>query len=142
MNTLKIYTDGACSGNPGPGGWAALLIYGTAQKEISGFVPDTTNNRMEITAVIRALEAVKHPCPIEIYSDSTYVVKTVNDNWKTKKNSLHRKKKKQSTVRILNRQRVSETAKKPSTQKSRKPVKTGKQQNGILIKVLMPKTSL
>jgi ribonuclease HI len=83
MPILKIYTDGACSGNPGAGGWAALLLYGTAKKEISGFVPDTTNNRMELLAAINGLEAVK-PKPdlkIELYSDSAYLVNAVNKNW-------------------------------------------------------------
>jgi len=85
METLKIYTDGACSGNPGVGGWAALLLYGTAKKEISGFDPDTTNNRMELLAVIEGLKAVK-PKPnlkVEVYSDSAYLVNAVNQNWLT-----------------------------------------------------------
>jgi len=78
---LQIYTDGACSGNPGPGGWAALLMYNGVKKEISGFESDTTNNRMELLAVIRGLEAVKLPRPIELYSDSSYVVNSINQNW-------------------------------------------------------------
>lgn len=85
MSVLKVYTDGACSGNPGAGGWAAVLLYGTAKKEISGFAPDTTNNRMELIAAIEGLRAVK-PKPglkIELYSDSAYLVNAVNQNWLT-----------------------------------------------------------
>lgn len=81
--TLKIYTDGACSGNPGAGGWAALLMYGTAQKEISGHESDTTNNRMELLAAIEGLKAVK-PQPdlkIELFSDSAYIINAINNGW-------------------------------------------------------------
>jgi ribonuclease HI len=70
---VTIYTDGACSGNPGPGGWGALLIYGGKEKELSGGEAHTTNNRMELMAAIRALEALKSPCGIDLYTDSTYV---------------------------------------------------------------------
>lgn len=85
MATLKIYTDGACSGNPGAGGWAALLLYGAAKKEISGFVNDTTNNRMELLAAIEGLKAVKlrSDLKIELYSDSAYLVNAVNQKWLT-----------------------------------------------------------
>jgi ribonuclease HI len=76
-----MYTDGACSGNPGPGGYAAILIYGENIKEVSGFENDTTNNRMEITAVIKGLEMLKEPCDIQIYSDSSYVVDSVEKGW-------------------------------------------------------------
>ena len=79
--TLKIYTDGACSGNPGPGGWACVLLFGDKKKELSGFVADTTNNRMELLAVIHGLQAVKKPCPVQIYSDSSYVVNAINKGW-------------------------------------------------------------
>ena len=78
---LKIYTDGACRGNPGPGGWAAILLYGGGRKEISGHVADTTNNRMELQSVIEGLKAVKKPCKIEVYSDSAYVVNAINNGW-------------------------------------------------------------
>lgn len=71
--TVTIYTDGACSGNPGPGGWGALLQYGEAEKELSGGEAETTNNRMELMAAIKALEALKHPCTVDLYTDSTYV---------------------------------------------------------------------
>ena len=71
---VVIYTDGACSGNPGPGGWAAILSYKGKEKEISGGERETTNNRMELTAVIRALQCLKEPCEVELYSDSRYVV--------------------------------------------------------------------
>ena len=81
MGVLKIYTDGACSGNPGPGGWAAILIYGEKIKEISGFEPTTTNNQMELRAAIEGLRAVKVVVPTELYSDSSYVVKAFNDKW-------------------------------------------------------------
>lgn len=81
MKKLKIYTDGACSGNPGAGGWGAVLIYGGAQKEISGFEAQTTNNRMELTAAIEALSLVKEACEIELYSDSAYLCNAFNNNW-------------------------------------------------------------
>ena len=74
MKHVTIYTDGACSGNPGPGGWGAILQYGEHQKELSGGAPSTTNNRMELTGVIAALEALKTPCEVELYSDSKYVI--------------------------------------------------------------------
>ena len=74
MKTVTLYTDGACSGNPGPGGWGAILEYGGAEKELSGGEDSTTNNRMELTAVIRGLEALKEPCTVELYSDSKYVI--------------------------------------------------------------------
>ena len=85
-NEVTIYTDGACSGNPGAGGWGAILFHGNHKKEISGFEQETTNNKMEITAVIKALEMLKEPCNVELYSDSAYVVNAINlgwlDNWK------------------------------------------------------------
>ena len=70
---VTIYTDGACSGNPGPGGWGALLLFGGARKEMSGGEPQTTNNRMELTAAIMALEALKRPCAVDLWTDSQYV---------------------------------------------------------------------
>jgi ribonuclease HI len=70
---VTIYTDGACKGNPGPGGWGALLICGDREKELFGGEPETTNNRMELTAVIRALESLRRPCDVELYTDSQYV---------------------------------------------------------------------
>ena len=76
-----LYTDGACSGNPGPGGWAAILKFGPHQKEISGNMSHTTNNRMELFAVISGLGALKQSCKVEVYSDSTYVVNAFNQNW-------------------------------------------------------------
>ncbi len=78
---VTIYTDGACSGNPGPGGWGALLMFGSARREISGFSPSTTNNRMELMAAIKALEALKEPCDVDLYSDSSYLVNAVNQKW-------------------------------------------------------------
>ena len=74
MKKVQIFTDGACKGNPGPGGWAALLRNGTTEKEIHGGEPETTNNRMELTAVIEALRALKQPCDVELHSDSKYVI--------------------------------------------------------------------
>ena len=86
-NNVEIYTDGACSGNPGAGGWGAILFHGDYKKEISGFDPETTNNKMEITAVIKALELLKAPCNVELYSDSAYVVNAIKlgwlENWKS-----------------------------------------------------------
>ena len=81
MEKIIVYTDGACSGNPGPGGWAAVLIYNGKEKEISGGNKNTTNNIMEITAVIEGLKALKYPCEVELYSDSAYVVNTFTQGW-------------------------------------------------------------
>lgn len=83
MKKVTIYTDGACSGNPGGGGWAAVLVYLQQRKEISGYEAQTTNNRMELRAVIEALTAVKSGWECEIYSDSQYVVNAVNLGWLT-----------------------------------------------------------
>lgn len=87
---VTIYTDGACSGNPGPGGWGAVLIYGNHEKDLSGGEADTTNNRMELMAAIEALKALKQHCIVDIYTDSTYVRDGITDwifkwkqnNWK------------------------------------------------------------
>ena len=81
MKKVLIYTDGACSGNPGPGGWGAILMYGEVKKEISGALKDTTNNIMEITAVLEALKLLKEECEVEVYSDSAYVVNAFNQGW-------------------------------------------------------------
>jgi ribonuclease HI len=81
MKELTIYTDGACSGNPGPGGWGAILLYGEHRKELSGGEKLTTNNRMEITAVIEALKCLKEPCEVKVYSDSAYVVNCFRQGW-------------------------------------------------------------
>ena len=72
MKTVAIYTDGACSGNPGPGGWGAILEYNGHERTLSGGAPETTNNRMELTAVIEALKKLKEPCVVELYSDSLH----------------------------------------------------------------------
>ncbi len=91
---IRIYTDGSCLGNPGPGGWAALLIYKGKEKMIQGNESETTNNRMELTAVITALKALKEPCTIELYTDSKYVMDGAQQwmvNWK-KKNWMRTKK--------------------------------------------------
>ena len=81
MKTVILYTDGACSGNPGPGGWGAILEFNGVEKELSGGEPSTTNNRMELTAVIRGLEALKEPCRVELYSDSKYVIDGLSKGW-------------------------------------------------------------
>jgi len=81
MKTVTIYTDGACSGNPGPGGWGAILEFNGIEKELSGGEAMTTNNRMELTAVISALEALKEPCIVELYSDSKYVIDALEKGW-------------------------------------------------------------
>lgn len=84
---VEIYTDGACRGNPGPGGWGALLIYGGQQKEIFGGEQETTNNRMELTAAIRALSTLNRTCDITLYTDSQYVRKGITEwieNWKSR----------------------------------------------------------
>ena len=81
MKTVTIYTDGACSGNPGPGGWGAILEYMGHEKELSGGEKNTTNNRMELTAVIKALQALKEPCTVELYSDSKYVIDALEKGW-------------------------------------------------------------
>ena len=81
MKTVTIYTDGACSGNPGPGGWGAILEWNGVEKEISGGAPDTTNNRMELIGVIEALSLLKEPCVVELYSDSKYVIDALQKGW-------------------------------------------------------------
>lgn len=87
VNKVTIYTDGACSGNPGPGGWGAILRFGEHEKELQGGEAETTNNRMELTAAIEALNALKRPCAIDLYTDSTYVrsgIREWMDGWKRK----------------------------------------------------------
>ena len=81
MKTITIYTDGACSGNPGPGGWGAILRYRDTEKELSGGAASTTNNRMELTAVIEALRLLREPCIVELYSDSKYVIDALSKGW-------------------------------------------------------------
>ena len=84
MKTVEVYTDGACSGNPGPGGWGAILRWGGREKELSGGEAMTTNNRMELTAVISALEALKEACIVELWSDSKYVIDALDKGWAVK----------------------------------------------------------
>jgi len=81
MKKVTIYTDGACSGNPGPGGWATILMYGDKKKELSGGEESTTNNRMELISVITALEALKEPCEVRLFTDSQYVANAINNSW-------------------------------------------------------------
>ncbi len=91
QKTVTIYTDGACSGNPGPGGWGAFISWNGHEKDLNGGEADTTNNRMELMAAIQALETLKQPCQVELYTDSTYVMKGMTEwlkgwkakNWKT-----------------------------------------------------------
>lgn len=83
IKTVDIYTDGACSKNPGPGGYCAILMYNGAEKVVSGSEDQTTNNRMEVLAVIKGLEALKEPCAVNLYSDSQYVVDAFNQGWIT-----------------------------------------------------------
>ncbi len=99
MKTVEIYTDGACSGNPGAGGYGALLLYGSAKKELSAGYRVTTNNRMEMLAVIKALEALKEPCHVVLYSDSKYVVDAITKGWVTKwkQNGWQRNKKEKAS---------------------------------------------
>lgn len=81
MDKVDLYTDGACSGNPGPGGWCAILKAGKYEKVISGSQPETSNNRMELTAVIEGLKALKRPCEVTVTSDSKYVCDAINKRW-------------------------------------------------------------
>ena len=81
MKEVIIYTDGACSYNPGPGGWAAVLIYKGNEKRISGFEPETTNNRMELSAVLEALKALKEPCSVVVHTDSAYIHNAFERGW-------------------------------------------------------------
>lgn len=85
MKAVTIYSDGACKGNPGPGGWGAVLRYNGAEKRLKGGQPDTTNNRMELTAAIQALESLREPCAVTLHTDSTYVMKGLTEwlpGWK------------------------------------------------------------
>ncbi len=94
MKKINLYTDGACSGNPGPGGWGSILVYGKTEKEFSGGSKNTTNNQMELLAVIEGLKALKEPCEVHITSDSKYVIQAIKEwlpnwkknNWKTSTN--------------------------------------------------------
>ncbi|MBM6828358.1 ribonuclease HI [Anaerotignum lactatifermentans] len=99
MKEVVIYTDGACSGNPGAGGYGAILMYGSARKELSAGYRLTTNNRMEVLAVIAALEALKEPCSVILYSDSKYVVDAIEKGWVTKwkANGWYRNKKEKAS---------------------------------------------
>lgn len=81
MKLIEMYTDGACSGNPGPGGWGTVLLYGEVKRELSGYMPDTTNNRMEVFAAIQGFSALKQPCKVTMYSDSAYLVNAFNKGW-------------------------------------------------------------
>ncbi|MTI94380.1 MAG: ribonuclease HI [Firmicutes bacterium] len=81
LKAVTLYTDGACSGNPGPGGWAAILMFGAHKKELSGFEEQTTNNRMEMRAVIEGFRALKEPCRVTVYSDSELIINAFNKGW-------------------------------------------------------------
>ena len=105
MKEVIIYTDGACSGNPGPGGWGAILIYGEHRKEISGYAPLTTNQRMELTAVIEGLKQLTEACQVKVYSDSAYLINAFNQNWlwKWQKNGWKNIKRNRWKTRICGR---------------------------------------
>lgn len=94
MKTVQLFTDGACRGNPGPGGWGSIIRYNNFEKELSGAEPNTTNNRMEITAVIMGLSTLKEPCNVQLYSDSQYVCNALSKGWakKWQKNNWMRTK--------------------------------------------------
>ena len=81
MKKVTVYTDGACRGNPGPGGYGVILVYGKARRELSGGEPRTTNNRMELLAAIEGLSALREPCEVTLYSDSRYLVDAINEGW-------------------------------------------------------------
>ena len=81
MKAIEIYTDGACSGNPGPGGWGVVLLYQGNKKELSGYQPETTNNRMELFAAIQGLAALREPCEVTLYSDSSYLINAFEKHW-------------------------------------------------------------
>ena len=81
MKSIEIYTDGACSGNPGPGGWGVVLLYQGNKKELSGYQPETTNNRMELFAAIQGLAALREPCEVTLYSDSSYLINAFEKHW-------------------------------------------------------------
>ena len=81
LDKIEMYTDGACSGNPGPGGWGTILRFGSAEKELSGGERSTTNNRMELTAVIEGFKALKRPCDVTLYTDSKYVADAITKGW-------------------------------------------------------------
>ena len=81
MKKVELYTDGACRGNPGRGGWGAILVWGAYEKELSGGEAETTNNRMELTAAIEGLSALKEPCEVTLYSDSKYLVDAIEQGW-------------------------------------------------------------
>ena len=99
MKEVTIYTDGACSGNPGAGGYGVVLMYGAAKKELAEGYEKTTNNRMELLAVIKGLEALKEPCRVNLYSDSKYVVDAIEKGWvvKWKQNGWMRNKKERAS---------------------------------------------
>ncbi len=116
MKEIVLYTDGACSGNPGIGGWGAILMYNQREKELSGGEEMTTNNRMELMAVIKGLEAIKESCKVEIYSDSAYVVnaflqdwitKWVNNGWRTTKGGVMNKDLWERLLQLLDLHQVS-----------------------------------
>ena len=81
MKAIEIYTDGACSGNPGPGGWGVVLLYQGNKKELAGYQPETTNNRMELFGAIQGLAALREPCEVTLYSDSSYLINAFEKHW-------------------------------------------------------------
>lgn len=117
MKKIEMYTDGACSGNPGPGGYGTILRYNGHEKEFSAGYKKTTNNRMELMAIIVGLEALKEPCQVDVYSDSKYIVDAVNQGWaqRWKRNGWKRNKKEyakntdlwERLLALLNKHRVN-----------------------------------
>lgn len=109
MKEVTIYTDGACSYNPGPGGWAAVLLYGEHRREISGGEKNTTNNRMELMAVIEALKLLKEPCKVKIHSDSAYIVNCFHQKWYVKWEKTGFKKNPDLWKELLRLSRIHDT---------------------------------
>ena len=108
MKHVDIYTDGACSGNPGPGGYGAILRYGAHEKELSEGFAETTNNRMELLAAIRALELLKEPCDVTLYSDSQYLINSITKGWakKWRDNNWMRTKKEPARIKNIGSQSI------------------------------------
>jgi len=110
LKEVEIYTDGACSGNPGPGGWGAILMCSGREKELSGYEENTTNNRMELLAAIMALEKLKYPCKVTLYSDSAYLINALTKGWleNWKRNGWKRGKEKEEVKNTDLWQRLDE----------------------------------
>ena len=109
MKKVELYTDGACRGNPGPGGWGAILVFNGMEKELSGGEPETTNNRMELMAAIAGMEALKEPCEVVLTSDSKYLTDAINKGWlRSWKNNGWRKADRSALLNVELWQRIDE----------------------------------